>query len=427
MAMRRLLAGMGLGAGLMYLCDPNLGRRRRALVLDQLEHLKHCAEDYVDSVQCDLSNRAAGVAAEARAMVRHDTPEDRVLVARVRSTLGRYSSHPRAIVVSAENGHVSLGGQVLAEEQGPLLKAVCSVRGVKHVENFLEVYRQPAGVGSLQGGASCAGAQSSWVQEDWNPAARATAQVAGLTLMGNALVHRSLTSKLLGIVGLGLLVRGSSNRSLVDLLGLQASSKPVRLQRTVLIHAPVEKVWDFLTDFEQVGRFLPIVKSVESLGDGHVRWGLQLPGGHELEIEERVTQCIPEERLSWESVSDYPVSYHGTLLLQSEAEDATRVHVRFDYAPPVGALGAAVASLCGLDAKSQFEAAVTRIKPFLETGNEPHDLHEVTTGRASGRAPLTRPPAEQQRVRDQAEATPPQPSDHPAEPDPNRPERGRSG
>jgi hypothetical protein len=77
----------------------------------------------------------------------------------------------------------------------------------------------------------------------------------------------------------------------------------------------------------------------------------------------------------------------------------------------VGALGAAVASLCGLDAKSQFEAAVMRIKPFLETGNEPHDLHSVTSGQPSHR--LARAQAEQRQRQPQEahmETFPRQPS-----------------
>lgn len=319
-------------------------------------------------------------------MLRSGSADDAVVTARVRSKLGRYTSHPHAIRVEAQNGHVTLSGQVLAEEAGDLLKAICSVAGVQHVENQLEVYRRSDNIPALQGGSQAGGKQMSFLQENWNPATRAVGQIVGVALMGNCLARRSLTSTLLGAVGLGLFVRGTANRSLMQLVGMQGTPQAVRFQRTVTIHAPVEKVWDFLTDFEQVGRFLPIVRSVQALGDDHYRWSLLLPGGQPLEIEERITEKVPEERLSWESVSSHPVSYCGSLSLQRDADDTTRVNIRFDYTPPGGALGAALASLVGMDAKSQFQEAVMRIKPFLETGVVPHDVQSISSGSETERS-----------------------------------------
>jgi uncharacterized membrane protein len=380
MSIKSLLQGLGIGAGVMYLCDPQLGRLRRSKVCDQWEHAKHCTEDFFDRAKRDLSNRASGVTAEARSMLRRDCADDKVIAARVRSKLGRYCSHPRAVAVESQDGHVSLSGQVLAEEAAAMIAAVCSVRGVKHVENHLEVYRQSGSIAALQGGTKPAGEQCGLLQESWSPATRAVTQLAGFALVANGLTRRGLVPSLLGTVGVGLILRATTNRSLAETFGAQTCPRPVSVQRTVVIHAPVEKVWDFLTDFEQLGRFLPGVKSLYDLGNDHYRWGFRIAGGEVFEIEERVTERVPEERLSWESISNSPVSYRGTVRLQREGDDATRLNVYFQYAPPGGAVGAALASLFGLDAKSQFQQAIMRIKPFLETGNAPHDLNDIQTG-----------------------------------------------
>jgi hypothetical protein len=58
-----LLAGAGLGAGLIYAFDPQLGRRRRALARDQAVHLAHEARETAEMVSRDLRNRARGLAA----------------------------------------------------------------------------------------------------------------------------------------------------------------------------------------------------------------------------------------------------------------------------------------------------------------------------------------------------------------------------
>jgi hypothetical protein len=57
-----MLAGAGVGAGLMYFFDPQGGRRRRALARDKMVHLAHQAEDAAGVVARDMKNRAQGLA-----------------------------------------------------------------------------------------------------------------------------------------------------------------------------------------------------------------------------------------------------------------------------------------------------------------------------------------------------------------------------
>jgi len=61
--MSRLLA-FGLGAIAMYYLDPEQGRRRRALVRDQLVHLRVRARKEAVGHAKDLHNRVQGVVAE---------------------------------------------------------------------------------------------------------------------------------------------------------------------------------------------------------------------------------------------------------------------------------------------------------------------------------------------------------------------------
>ncbi len=100
----------------------------------------------------DLSNRAHGMIAEMEALLHHEALTDRVLVARVRSKLGRVVSHPRAIQVTVWQGRVTLRGPILAGEVAHLLSAVASVRGVTGVDNHLDVHDRAGGISALQGG-----------------------------------------------------------------------------------------------------------------------------------------------------------------------------------------------------------------------------------------------------------------------------------
>ena len=51
----------GVGAGLMYLLDPNAGRRRRALLRDKGVKLTHSTTRAVDKTSRDMKNRIHGI------------------------------------------------------------------------------------------------------------------------------------------------------------------------------------------------------------------------------------------------------------------------------------------------------------------------------------------------------------------------------
>ena len=139
--------GVGVGMGLMYLLDPSNGKRRRAFVCDKtVKGLKKTGHA-IGAASRGVANGAKGVAMTVIAPLRQpDGPvTDDVLVHRVRTRMGRVVSHPRAIDVSASNGNVTLSGAVLKSQVDDLLLCVSRTRGVKGIENRMDVREQPTG------------------------------------------------------------------------------------------------------------------------------------------------------------------------------------------------------------------------------------------------------------------------------------------
>jgi hypothetical protein len=64
-----LLGGIGLGALLMYLFDPDRGRGRRAMLSDQLTSKVNRLSEAAEAKARHLRNRAQGVIHEARSML----------------------------------------------------------------------------------------------------------------------------------------------------------------------------------------------------------------------------------------------------------------------------------------------------------------------------------------------------------------------
>ena len=91
-----LLGGVGPGAALMYMLDPDRGKRRRARVRDQLTRAANRVPPAISAAARDLRNRARGLAAQAGSMFSSGEVTDEVLAARVRSRMGRVVSYPHA-------------------------------------------------------------------------------------------------------------------------------------------------------------------------------------------------------------------------------------------------------------------------------------------------------------------------------------------
>jgi hypothetical protein len=138
-----ILGGIGLGLGLMYLLDPAIWRRQRALVRDRARSYWHRTEDLLSKTARQTQSRARGVVSGARQrLIGADIPANTALEARVRTHIGNVISHPEAIgVVATQQGRVSLSGTIPANDVEKLLAAVKSVSGVTEVVNQLDVHQ----------------------------------------------------------------------------------------------------------------------------------------------------------------------------------------------------------------------------------------------------------------------------------------------
>jgi hyperosmotically inducible periplasmic protein len=119
-----------VGGLLVYFLDPETGKKRRSVVRDRSVKLVKDADRAIEKASRDLSNRARGAVAEARSLVPLRAVSDEVLVEQVRSRIGRVTSFPHFLEVSAREGAVSLRGAVLESEIDNLLSAVSSTRHV---------------------------------------------------------------------------------------------------------------------------------------------------------------------------------------------------------------------------------------------------------------------------------------------------------
>ena len=379
--MNRLLFGSALGAVAMYFLDPHSGRRRRARTKDRLVHAGKVVSDAGKVTARDASQRVSGLIAGTKRLFSHEEVTDEVLVERVRAELGRVVSHPHAVDVFVNVGHVSLSGPVLAHEVRPLLRCVRSVSGVRAVSDELSVHDEAGNVSSLQGGVPRTGPRFELMQENWSPAVRLATGAAGAALLLSATRAKGGLGALLGLGGGALVARAATNLDYATLLGF--GEHGITVQKTINVDARPEEVFAFWSDCENFPRFMANVRDVQQVDERLSRWTVAGPAGVPVHWTAEVTRAEPHRLIEWCCTQDSDVWHEGRVRFADNGHGGTRVQVEMRYVPPAGAFGHAVASLFGADPKSEMDADLMRMKAMIETGHAPHDAAKKPVPRES--------------------------------------------
>ncbi len=367
-ATNTLLAAL-IGAATVYYTDERQGKRRRARLRDRYASLRARLRRAAEPVQRDAMNRVRGITAQLRSKAEFAAAADETVVQRVRSTMGRHVSHPRAVSVVVRAGRVELAGDVLESEHDGLLRAVLAVQGVNGVDDALDVHRSAEGVSALQGGRPRSGRRPDLLRDDWGPATRAAFGAAGAMLTLYGLLRGRIAWFGAGAL---MLVRSTANRPLAEALAARGRGA-IRVQKTITVNAPVERVYEMLRNYDNFPRFMHNVRAVTVRPDGTSHWIVSGPAGMSVEWDAITTAMEENRRIAWATAEGSSVDHTGVIRLTPE-NGATHVHVTMNYTPIAGTLGHVVAMLFGADPKSELDEDLFRMKAVLEGVNVPHDL-----------------------------------------------------
>jgi uncharacterized membrane protein len=169
---------------------------------------------------------------------------------------------------------------------------------------------------------------------------RGTGAGLGIAALGGVLVKRGVTAhcdayQLMGINTAG--TRDDTRRTLGGRAG-------VHVDESVTINQPVEILYRFWRNLENLPRFMRHLESVERVTDTLSRWRAKGPAGSTIEWNAEIINEVPNQVI---------------------------VRVRLQYSPPGGKLGAAVAKLLGRDPGTEIREDLRQFKQILETGEIP--------------------------------------------------------
>jgi uncharacterized membrane protein len=188
-----------------------------------------------------------------------------------------------------------------------------------------------------------------------------------MTIAGGALIYR-------GATGHSSLYKALSV-STAKRKGLRASVKHgagIKVEKSVTIDKPVEELFRFWSDFENLPLFLNHLESVHAISGQPGRlshWVARLPAGMKVEWDAEIINEAPNELIAWRSLEGAPVPNAGSVRFEKSQDGrGAEVKVAIEYAPPVGKIGSLLAKLFGEDPERRVAEDLHRFKQFMETG-----------------------------------------------------------
>jgi uncharacterized membrane protein len=161
------------------------------------------------------------------------------------------------------------------------------------------------------------------------------------------------------------------------------------IEKAIEVDAPLSKVYNQWTQFEEFPQFMEGVKEVRQLDDKRLHWVAEI-GGKRKEWDAEIFEQVPDETIAWRSMGGAKNS--GQVSFAPAGNNGTRVCLRLNY-DPEGAMEN-MADALGVVGR-RVEGDLERFKKFIEarrqeTGawrGEIYKREVIPDAKDAGRAP----------------------------------------
>jgi uncharacterized membrane protein len=152
----------------------------------------------------------------------------------------------------------------------------------------------------------------------------------------------------------------------------------------VTILKPIEEVFSFWRNFQNLSFFMKDLKEVEVLSLVLSRWTMELESGVKATWEAEITSERKNEMIAWQSLPGSEVVTRGSVWFSPAPQGmGCVVSLVMDYEAPGGKVTELVTKLSGEDGDTLLQVNLRRLKAYLETGEVP-----TIEGQPSGREPV---------------------------------------
>ncbi|HLL38975.1 MAG TPA: SRPBCC family protein [Rubrobacteraceae bacterium] len=148
-----------------------------------------------------------------------------------------------------------------------------------------------------------------------------------------------------------------------------------RVESSVVVEAPVSRVYDYWKNLENLPNFMTNIEEVRSTGPGTTHWRVKGPLGAKMEFDAETTQEEENQALGWNSVGDN-VETSGQVRFQEIGPERTRVEVTMNYADPPGGKIGEVGSKIVANPQVMVDQDLYNFKEIIEGRATPEEIQQ---------------------------------------------------
>lgn len=206
---------------------------------------------------------------------------------------------------------------------------------------------------------------------------RVAGDALDLALLGGALANpdnkrgRTLfaTANVLAVTALDVMCAKQLSKQPRTAAKERADEGIIHTKRAITVARPVNEVYAFWRDFENLPRFMRHLESVRVTGDRRSHWKAKAPAGKSVEWDAETVEDRPNELIAWRSLEGSDVFNAGTVrFAPAPGGRGTEVRVDIEYDPPFGKLGSKVAMLFREEPGQQVQDDLRHFKQVMEVG-----------------------------------------------------------
>ena len=150
---------------------------------------------------------------------------------------------------------------------------------------------------------------------------------------------------------------------------------PQRVESSVVVEAPVSRVYEYWSDLENLPNFMTNVEEVRATGPDRTYWVIKGPLGAKMEFDAETTQDEENRALGWNSV-DGNVETSGQVRFQELGPERTRVEVTMNYADPPGGRLGEVGSRLVSNPQVMVDQDLYNFKEIIEGRATPEEIQQ---------------------------------------------------
>lgn len=213
---------------------------------------------------------------------------------------------------------------------------------------------------------------------------RLMSAICGALLAAYGLKQRSVSGMLLVAGGGALILRGSTGYCpAYAFMGATTPPGPetrralggsngVLVDVSVTVGRARDTLYQCWRQLENLPSFMTHLESVSQIDARRSHWVAKAPAGRTVSWDAEIINDAPNELIGWRTLDGADVVSAGSVRFKPTGNDGeTEVHVRLQYAPPAGRVGAAIAWMLGEDPAQAIREDLRRFKALMEAGEVP--------------------------------------------------------